>query len=379
MFDFHQSVRIILVLGFLLQVSSCDFYKPPEPGIGKMVKWQSVSGWYEDTLADSWPALQQNCTVFADHPDWKDACAAMKLIPNPSHDQARQFYETWFAPYEVNGRDGKTEGLLTGYYEPLLFGSMVRDEEYKYPIYRVPAELLIVELGELYPELNGKRVRGRVNGNKVIPYYSREEIESDQELLAGNELVWLNDRDDVFFLHIQGSGRVQLRDGRIIGAGYANQNGHPYRAIGRVLLDSGELEKDEISLFTIRQWLREHPNQAEDLLNRNPSYVFFELRNDASKGPIGSLNVPLTPERSIAIDPKVIPLGTPVWVQTNIPGRPEIPLQRLVIAQDTGGAIKGPLRADFFWGHGPEAEQKAGIMKEKGKLLALLPVSAEKG
>ena len=200
-----------------------------------------------------------------------------------------------------------------------------------------------------------------------------KQIEENRNLLSGNEIIWIDDRDDVFFLHIQGSGRVRLSDGSMMGVGYSNQNGHPYVAIGRRLLEWEELDRDEISLFTIRQWLADHPERAEELLNENPSYVFFELRADTVAGPTGSLNVPLTPQRSIAIDPKVVELGTPVWLTTNLPGEPDQIYQRLVIAQDTGGAIRGPLRADLFWGHGAYAEQSAGIMKERGTMLVLLP------
>ena len=155
--------------------------------------------------------------------------------------------------------------------------------------------------------------------------------------------------------------------------GYADQNGHPYVAIGRLLLEQGELAREEISLFTIREWLVNNPDRAEELLNQNPSYVFFVLREQVGKGPVGSLNVPLTAERSIAIDPKLVDLGTPIWLSTNLPGQPEAPYRRLVIAQDTGGAIKGPLRADLFWGHGEQAERSAGIMKESGSMAVLLP------
>ena len=155
-----------------------------------------------------------------------------------------------------------------------------------------------------------------------------------------------------------------------MGAGYADQNGHPYVAIGRVLIERGELEREEVTLFTIREWLRDNPDQARALLNENPSYVFFEIRESVKEGPIGSLTTPLTPERSIAIDPAVIPLGTPIWLQTTLPDNPEQPLNRLYIAQDTGGAIKGPLRADIFWGNGDRAEQMAGIMKQPGKFIA---------
>ena len=233
-----------------------------------------------------------------------------------------------------------------------------------------------VELGEVYPELANKRIRGRLAGGKVLPFYSREEIDSDRSLLAGNELIWVDDRDAVFFLHIQGSGRVRLPDGRIIGAGYANQNGHPYLAIGRVLIRRNELKPEEVSLFTIRQWLRDNPARAEELLFQNPSYVFFVLQENPGEGPLGSLNVPLTPRRSIAIDPTLVDLGVPVWLSTNLPGNPQHPYRRLVFAQDTGGAIKGALRADLFWGHGQQAERAAGIMKESGSLIVLLPKAA---
>ena len=223
------------------------------------------------------------------------------------------------------------------------------------------------------------RLRGRLVGNKIVPFYSREEIEANRNLLSGQELLWLDDRDAAFFLHIQGSGRVQLPDGKIIGVGYSNQNGHPYVAIGRTLLRQGELKREEISLFSIRQWLRDNPEKAVNLLNENPSYIFFVLRDTPELGPVGSLNTPLTAQRSIAIDPKFVTLGTPIWLSTNYPGEPDREYQRLVIAQDTGGAIKGTLRADLFWGHGELAEQSAGVMKEKGSMIVLLPKPVKSG
>ena len=375
----HRGPGFLLTLAGLIMLSACGHFKPPPAGIGESTDWSEVAGWRSDRHADSWPALKRNCQVLAGRDAWSEICAAAQSLDNPDHDQARQFYETWFVPHQVHGKDGKTEGLITGYYEPLLFGSLTPDEQYRYPIYRRPGDLLIVDLADTYPELEGKRLRGRITGNRVVPFFSRAEIESDPGPLEGSELLWLNDRDDVFFLHIQGSGRVQLADGSTVGAGYSDQNGHPYVPIGRVLIQWGELERDEVSLFTIRQWLRDNPDRAEELLNRNPSYVFFELRSSVAEGPIGSLGTPLTPRRSIAVDPAVIPLGTPLWLQTNLPGRPDEQYNRLYIAQDTGGAIKGPLRADIFWGHGNEAEQFAGIMKERGSFVALLPRQPKTG
>ncbi len=367
----------IVLLIIALVVTSCTFVKPRPAGIGEEIKWSGIDGWAEDRHAEIWPALENNCIAVADKPAWQEICAAMEqLQPDEINDDSvRAFFETWFVPHRLYGEKGRSEGLITGYYEPLLFGSKTPDQRFRYAIYREPDSLLTVDLGSLYPSLQNKRVRGLKVGKKVVPFYSREQIESNRHLLAGNELLWLDDRDDVFFLHIQGSGRVELEDGTKIGVGYSNQNGHPYVPIGRVLLNQGELERDEISLFTIRQWLVDNPDQAENLLNENPSYVFFVLREKVENGPVGSLNVPLTPERSIAIDPKLVDLGTPIWLKTRYPGEPGRLFQQLLIAQDTGGAIRGPLRADVFWGHGKAAERAAGIMKERGSMIVLLPKS----
>ena len=366
-------LKIAGILACVLLMSSCALFKSKEPGIGNPIDWNDIDGWHKDSHADAWPALAKNCIALAAKTKWKSVCNAIKQIDDPDNTEARVFIETWFSPHILYGKGGKEDGLVTGYYEPLLKGSLSPSSDYPYPLYREPDNLLTVSLGEMYPELKNKRVRGMLNGKKIVPFYSREQIEENRNLLSGSEIIWIDDRDAVFFLHIQGSGRVRLADGSMVGVGYSNQNGHPYVAIGRRLIEWGELDRDEISLFTIRQWLKDNPQRAEELLNENPSYVFFELRKDTSAGPTGSLNVPLTPERSIAIDPKVVPLGTPIWLTTNLPGKPDEIYQRLVIAQDTGGAIRGPLRADLFWGHGGYAEQSAGIMKERGTMLVLLP------
>jgi len=233
--------------------------------------------------------------------------------------------------------------------------------------------LLVVDLGAIYPQLNGMRLRGKLVGNKVVPYHNRGQLDDDRELLRGAEILWVNSPVDVFFLHVQGSGLVELTDGSVAAVGYANQNGHPYQSIGRVLIEMGELEKDEVTLFTIRDWLKSNPERLNEVLAKNPSYVFFELRDAQVVGPTGSLNVALTPRRSIAVDRKVIPLGAPVWLQTTLPNEAQSPLNQLMLAQDTGGAIKGHVRADVFWGRGGEAEEMAGLMKQPGELFVLLP------
>lgn len=347
----------------------------PEPGIGKPVDWSELTGWDRDHHAESWPALTASCTKLKDRADWMPLCLAAASVANPSDRQAREFYQRWFTVHPLHAEGGNRDGLITGYYEPLLRGSLQRTERYRYPVYGRPNDLLTVELSELFPELEGKRVRGRLEGNTVVPYPTRAELDANPELLAGHEVAWVEDPIDLFFLHVQGSGRIELPDGSRLAVGYADQNGHAYRSIGRELADMGEIELDEVTLFSIRDWLRRHPERARAVLERNPSFVFFSLRNAEVDGPRGSLNVPLVPERSIAVDPSIVPLGVPVWLDTTLPDSGE-PYRRLVLAQDTGGAIKGHVRADLFWGRGERAERMAGRMKQPGRLYVLMPNSA---
>ncbi len=354
-------------------LAGCARFAPP-PGIGDAVSWRQVPGWGQDRHAESWPALLRSCTrLERRHNAWDRVCAAARDLTAPTDTEARTFYERWLKPHRVRGASWRTRGLITGYYEPLLEGSRTRTDEHRYPIYARPKDLVVVDLSDLFPELEDKTVRGLLRGNKVVPYYERRKIEAPEQPLAGRELLWITDPVDLFFLHIQGSGRVRLVDGSIVGVGYADQNGHPYRSIGRMLIEMGELAREEVTMFTIRDWLRDHPQKTADLLQRNPSYIFFHLREAPGDGPLGSLNVPLTAERSLAVDRKVIPLGLPVWLDTTRPGDEAIPYRRLVFAQDTGGAISGPVRADLFWGHGPRAERMAGTMKQPGRLFVLLP------
>lgn len=356
--------------------------QPPEPpvkptGIGEAVCWADLPGWEQDNMAEALPALLSQCTRLQKEPQWQAVCQAATQLPAPAHHaQLRNLMTTYFTPHAVQGNGGQPYGLFTGYYEPTLRGNLTPSRKYHYPLYKKPDDLLTIKLDDRFPELKGQRIRGRLEGKTVLPYFSRADIDGNNPPLKGQELIWLDDPDAAFFLHIQGSGRVVLPNGQLVGVGYADQNGHPYVAIGKLLIEQGELTREEVSLQTIRAWLKNNPKKADALKNENPSYVFFTLREDAKEGPRGSLNVPLTPERSVAIDRRVIPLGTPLWISTDLPDSQQ-PYQRLVFAQDTGGAINGPVRADIFFGLGERAELLAGTMKQQGKIFALLPKSAQ--
>jgi membrane-bound lytic murein transglycosylase A len=370
------SPRIITTSCIALLLHGCGSTTPQPPGINSATCWNKLNGWQQDSFTEALPALLSQCQKLSKKtPEWKNVCHAAKSLSHASDLELRQFMEKNFLPHNIIGTAGKNEGLITGYYETTLNGSLAPDDQYNYPLYQTPKDMLTVKLDSRFKELKGKRVRGRIDGSTVIPYYSRAEIDKPTSPLKGQELLWVDDPDAAFFLHIQGSGRIQLIDGSMVGVGYANQNGHPYVSIGKKLIETGELTREEVSLDTIRQWLDANPSKAQALKNQNPSYIFFTIRHDLEFGPRGSLNVPLTSERSVAVDRKIIPLGTPLWINTTLPGTDE-PYQRLVFAQDTGGAINGPVRADVFFGRGNRAEKLAGEMKQKGSIYALLPKPA---
>ena len=277
----------------------------------------------------------------------------------------------------MGNRDDR-EGLFTGYYEPLLRGSRTPDAAYRYPLYRRPPDLVSVDLGQFDPELEGRRIGGRVADGRLVPYADRAAI--DRGALAGHglELLWVDDPVARFFLEIQGSGQIRLVDGGATRVGFADQNGRPYRAIGKDLIEAGAIPREQMSMQAIRDWLEAHPAEAPATMARNPSYVFFAELPDlaAAAGPLGAQGVPLTPGRSLAVDRKFLPLGAPMWLDTTVPEpEGERPLHRVVVAQDTGGAIRGPVRGDVFWGAGPWAEHVAGHMKSPGQLYLLLPRS----
>ncbi|MEA3227712.1 MAG: MltA domain-containing protein [Campylobacterota bacterium] len=276
---------------------------------------------------------------------------------------AKSFLETEFSPYMINKKDGKTEGLLTGYYEAELKGSLKKSWKYRYPIYETPSDLITVDLSSIYPKLKNMRLRGRIEGNKLVPYDSRKESTGKNSKI----ICYVDSKIDLFFLEIQGSGRVTLNNGKTLFIGYANQNGHRYRAIGRYLVKKKELKLKDVSLQSIRAWLNKNPSRVDEVLNYNKSVVYFQKRDKPASG---SLGLELTPSRSIAVDRRYVPLGTMLYLSADIDNKN---ISKIVVAQDTGGAIKGEIRADMFLGFGDKAMNTAGKLKSPLKLWVLLP------
>jgi membrane-bound lytic murein transglycosylase A len=349
----------------------------PDYALLKPASWSDINGLVEDDLVPVWPAWLQSCSTLINKPQWQAACNAAKTLNKPDKQTVQTYLTQYFNVYSTTNQDGTDTGLITGYYEPLLKGSRTKSSQFPYPLYKQPADLISVELSEVYPELKNKRVRGKLisdkeGRNKLVPYLTRADIEANPAPLAGNELVWVDDIIDVFFLQVQGSGLVKLDSGEDVHVGYADQNGQTYNSIGRTLVERGELTLDQASMQGIKNWARNNLGKLRDLLNSNPSYVFFRELPAGLPGPLGALGVPITAERSVAIDPKYIPLGAPIFLSTTQPNSTN-PLKRLMVAQDTGGAIKGGVRADFFWGAGNEAGKLAGAMKQVGKIWVLLP------
>jgi membrane-bound lytic murein transglycosylase A len=346
--------------------------KPKVPTLAP-VSFAELPGWAEDDLAQAWPAFRASCRTLRFREPWRDACARAEALDEPDRDAIRAYFEAGFVPYRIANGDGNMEGLITGYYEPVLRGSRERGAPFLHPLYAPPDDLLIVDLAAVAPETRNLRLRGRLDGRRVVPYWTRAEIEDGRAPVGGKEIAYVDDAIEAFFLQIQGSGRIRLTDGEELRIGYADQNGQPYQSIGRYLVEKGEIELGAASMQGIQAWARANPARVADLLNQNPSYVFFRELDPSPLGPIGAQGIPLTAERSIAIDPRFIPLGAPVYLATTRPNS-SVPLERLMVAQDTGGAIRGAVRADFFWGSGTDAGLLAGRMRQPGRMWVLLPV-----
>ncbi len=347
---------------------------PPPAPLAQLrpVEWNALSNWKDDMLAETWPAFLQSCAGLKSQPAWQGVCSEAQNMNGADEAAVRAFFEKRFQPHEVFNTDSTLEGTVTGYYEPLIKGDRVRTSKARFPVYAAPDDLIVVDLASVYPELKSLRLRGRLQGNKVVPYSTRSEIENGNGSFKARPIAWAEDAVELFFLQIQGSGRIELPDGSHLRIGYADQNGHPYKSIGRLLVERGELKLEEASMQGIKAWGEANPDKLAELLNSNPSYVFFRELPNGLAGPLGALGVPLTAGRSIAIDPKFIPLGAPVFLSTTWPNSPQ-PLNRLMMAQDTGGAIRGAVRADFYWGFGAAAGEQAGRMKQKGRMWVLLP------
>ena len=346
--------------------------KPQAKSIHKPVHWSALPGWTQDDLLPAWQAFVKSCAMLKKQSLWKESCESAIALQKPTDAAVRAFFERYFAPYQVINPDTTEEGLVTGYYEPLLKGSRKPSKRYRYPIYTAPSDLLTIDLGATYPELKDLRLRGRIEGRKIVPYYTRTDIMTNPALLNGHAFLWVEDEVELFFLHVQGSGRILFDDGNVMKIGYADQNGHPYNSIGKVLVQRGEMALENASMQGIKQWGQKNPHKLPELLQQNPRYVFFRELPADSSGPIGALGVPLTAGRSIAIDPLSIPQGAPVFLATTWPNTQK-PLNRLMVAQDVGSAITGGIRADFFWGFGQEAANQAGKMKQPGKMWVLMP------
>ena len=339
----------IPLLGIVLALALAGCGQPrqastgPEPAAVEAPA--TLPGWADDELATLGAAIERQCALRTPPPPWHTLCAEARA----QGARLKAWIERRFRAVALTAADGQARGLITGYYEPLLTGSRQRLSAAQAPLYRRPPPAVLA----------------------AKP--SRAQIENEA-LLAGNELLWVEDPVEAFFLQVQGSGRVRLPDGKLVRVGYAGDNGQPYRSIGRELIERGALPAEQASAAAIKQWLRTNPAPAREVMQANPRYVFFrELPPlPADAGPPGSLGVPLTPLRSVAVDPQRVPAGALLWLSTTHPST-GAPLQRAVLAQDTGAAIVGAVRADLFWGVGAEAERNAGSMKQAGRLWLLQP------
>lgn len=326
--------------------------------------WQQLPAWQTVNLLPSWQAFRSSCRVLRHKSAWKNACVRADKVNHPDNGQVRSFFEAEFMPRQLTNHDGSSMGLVTGYYEPKLNGSSVKTARFRYPLYAAPTRLT----GSKSPFLPDAQRK----------YYSRADIKAGKANLSGHELYWVENEVDLFFLQIQGSGRIALPNGQLVKVSHAAHNGHPYYSVGQKLVNMGELTADQASMWDIKAWGAQHPEKLLGLLNSNPRYVFFRELPDSYTAPVGALGVPLTEGYSIAVDPKNVPLGAPIFLSTTYPNSPNI-LNRLVFAQDTGIAIKGNVRADLFWGFGSYAETQASRMKQKGKMWVLLPRKAVRG
>jgi len=371
-----HTLKFIFLLFFSIIVNC--YAQPAMPTLTKS-SFAKLPGWQQDNLIPALQAFRHSCVSIqsqnAQVPfhknlnsgkmrDWQRICEAAMRSKQLTPAAAREFFEKEFQPYSLSDTEGSA-GLFTGYYLPLLHGSLQYSQRYHVPIYALPADLVKMKAGIFQIDHVTKKLR---------PYPDRRAINNGAILRHTKVLLWADDLTDVFFAQVQGSALVQLTNGHRIAIGYAGGNGHPYTSIGKVLVQANAIDQKNISMQTIRQWLTQHPGDAINLLNHNASFVFFKILPDHN--PLGTQRVPLTPERSLAVDTHYLPLGVPVWLSTSIPqpGTQHVqPLQRLLIAQDTGGAIQGVVRGDIYWGAGKKAEFIAGHMQQPGKYWVLLP------
>jgi len=356
-----------------------------------VVSYGDLPGWSAESAFGAKPAMIKSCQKLGSLPgtrrlpgasvggradDWVPACRAITNTSSPADFET--MLREYFTPLEVSA-GSKTNGTFTGYYEALLHGSRTKSERFNVPLYGRPPELVMVDLGRFRKDLAGQRIAGSVKGGRLVPYPNRAAIESGALKGRDLEVLWVDSAVDAYFLQVQGSGRVQMPDGSFLGIGYAAQNGHANRLIGRHLIETGAIPRAEMSGQAIRSWLAANPKEVRSVLNTDPSFVFFRpLKN--GDGPFGSAGVSLTPGHSLAVDRVHLPLHAPVWLSASHPDPSdadiaEVPMNRLMVAQDTGGAINGEIRGDVFWGFGAAAEETAGRMANAGRYWLLLPTA----
>ncbi len=326
--------------------------------------FRELPNWEKEDHDSALNSFVNSCRTKKTQKMYSDICTKAKGVKNP-----KEFLEKEFEPFEIKNENTKQEGLLTGYYEPHLHASLTKHGKYQYPIYNTPDDLITVELSSIYPALKDYRLRGKLKGNKIVPYYTRKETNSNH--INADIICYADSKVDIFFLEIQGSGRITLDNGETMFLGFDNQNGHKYRAVGRYLVKIQALKLEDVSLQNIKKWLDENPSRVDEVLNYNESVVYFEQRDQAATG---SLGLELTPNRSIAVDQRYIPLGSMLYLNAKSQKQS---MNKVVMAQDTGGAIKGAVRADMFLGHGEEAMNIAGELKAPLKLWILLPKNVQ--
>ena len=353
---------------------ACPPVEPPKPAEKplQVADWTDLPGWQDNDPGAVFTAFVASCRSLERQAQWKPVCSSARALDDKSVPALRAWFEAQFRPWALVNPDGSRSGLITGYYEPILKGSRTESRGYAVPVFGPPEDMIVVDLAELYPELKHLRLRGRVEGRKLVPYYSRAEWAPQESKRSPEALLWIDDPIDLFFMQIQGSGQVQLADGSRVRLNYADQNGHPYRSIGRWLIERGELKTEQASMQGIKNWAKANPSRLAELLNANPSLVFFRELPVEGSGPQGAMGLALTPERSLAVDPRHVPLGAPIWLATTRPNS-EQALTRLMLGQDTGGAIRGVVRADFYWGSGSDAGNQAGKMRQQGRMWVLMP------
>lgn len=393
---FRSAAKVAGALALAAAISGCAALelpppKPPAEGARDLylepVPFTDLLGWQADDLAEGLEAFLQSCPWVARQTpdralgyearhgtmgDLQKFCADAAGMQGRDPVQTRYFLESRLQPYQVRAVNNAT-GTFTGYYEPLLRGAWAPDLRYRFPAYARPGDLIVVDLEKFDPDRKGEQLAGRIENNHLLPYYDRRQIEEGALNGRQLELIWLDDPIGLFFLHIQGSGRVRLPDGSDVRLAFAGRNGHRYTPIGRELVAMGAMKPEEVSLQSLRAWLAANPLAGREVMLKNRAFIFFRVeKEDAVKGALGT---PLTGGRSLAVDPKFIPLGLPLWLVTTDPldARKATPLRRMVTAQDTGTAIKGIVRGDLFWGFGADAELRAGKMNEKGSYYVLLP------